>query len=91
MADGKSPGNRNKKILREILYQAYVLLVANNFGQKYILYFSKLLAERKIYGEIAFQQMTGILRGFANNSTLPILYLLVVGTRYFTYRRTKKY
>ena len=27
-----------KKILREILYQAYVLLVANNFGQKYILY-----------------------------------------------------
>ena len=31
-------GDRNKKILREILYQAYVLLVANNFGQKYILY-----------------------------------------------------
>ena len=31
-------GDRNKKILREILYQAYVLLVTHNFGQKYILY-----------------------------------------------------
>ena len=31
-------GDRSKKFLRDILYQAYVLLVTHNFGQKYILY-----------------------------------------------------
>ena len=35
---GKNTGDRNKKILREILYQAYVLLATRNFGEKYTMY-----------------------------------------------------
>jgi len=34
----KNTGDRNKKNLQEILYQAYVLVATHNFGKKYILY-----------------------------------------------------